>query len=74
LALDLPPELFDIRINVLKPNPTQHTVGGRVIRIGERDDEIDEGILPGGFEQPFHSLGCDALTSFRWHQAITDLD
>jgi hypothetical protein len=74
LALDLPPELFAIRINVLEPNPTQHTLGGLVVPIGERDDQINDGILPGCFEQPLHSLGCDALTSFRWHQAITDLD
>ena len=25
-------------------------------------------------EQSLHRLGCDALTSLRWHQAITNLD
>jgi hypothetical protein len=42
LALDLPPELIAVRINLLEAGPAQYTLRGLVVLIRERENEPND--------------------------------
>src|SRR5712692_6821108 len=73
-ASDLPPQLLAVRINLPEPSSAQHTLGGLIVLVRAREDDLDPRVLPRLTDQSANGFGGNAFAPLRWRQAVADLD